>query len=208
MANAKIEGKVQAKTMELEGGFSALNNLNGGFSISDIVNVGVELGRKDGTPGTPYIDFHTDGKQSTDYNSRLIAHGNYLDVSAVDGLKVNGVPAMVSRADYNTGWFTLHSNTDYQFNHNLGTTDFMVVIEVRALNSSINVWSQYMINSDGTGNSYAGGLMDTYRDNNIIKLSAGKNYAYSASRACGSVDVRYNGEANNVQARVRLWKTN
>lgn len=208
MANVKVEGKINAKSLELDGGFSALKNVNGGFSISDPLNVGIELGRRDGTPGTPYIDFCTDGMQDTDYNARLISEGNALNVMGQDGLKINGVPCMVSRPDYNTGWFTLKSNTDYQFNHNLGTTDFMVVIEVRVLNASINVWSQYMINSDGTSNSYAGGLMDTYRDENIIKLSAGRNYAYCASRACGSTDVRYNGEANNVEARVRLWKTN
>lgn len=208
MANAKVEGKINAKSLELEGGFSALNSVNGGFSILDTTNVGIELGRRDGTPANPYINFHTDGNQDTEYNAKLIANNNYLNVVAQNGLSVNGTPIMSSKADYNTDWFVLHSNTDYQFNHNLGTSEFMVIIEVRALNSSINVWSQYMINSDGVQNSYAGGLMDTYRDESIIKLSAGRNYAYCASRACGSTDVRYNGEANNVEARVRLWKTN
>lgn len=68
-------------------GFTALN---GGFSFSDPVNVGMELGRRDGTPGTPYIDFHTDGSSSTDYNSRIFATGNGLQITAEDGVSING----------------------------------------------------------------------------------------------------------------------
>lgn len=50
----------------------------------------MELGRRDGTAGTPYIDFHTDGSSSTDYNSRLLAAGNQLQVTASGGFSVNG----------------------------------------------------------------------------------------------------------------------
>lgn len=68
-------------------GFTALN---GNFSFSDTANIGMEIGRRDGTAGTPYIDFHTDGSSSTDYNSRLLATGNQLQVTASGGFSVNG----------------------------------------------------------------------------------------------------------------------
>ncbi len=86
----EVSGKIQAKTLDLEGAFTALKSIGGGFSISDPVNVGLELGRRDGTPGTPYIDFHTDGQANTDYNARIIAHSNYLDIASAGGLKING----------------------------------------------------------------------------------------------------------------------
>ena len=68
-------------------GFTALN---GGFSFSDTTNIGMELGRRDGTPGTPYIDFHTDGSSSTDYNSRILATGKSLQITAEGGVSING----------------------------------------------------------------------------------------------------------------------
>lgn len=68
-------------------GFSALN---GNFAFSDTTNIGMEIGRRDGTAGTPYIDFHTDGSSSTDYNSRILATGNQLQVTASGGFSVNG----------------------------------------------------------------------------------------------------------------------
>lgn len=76
--------------LSLLGSFSALNNIGGGFSISDPVNVGIELGRKDGTSGTPYIDFHTDGQASTDFNSRILASGSELQITASGGVSING----------------------------------------------------------------------------------------------------------------------
>lgn len=81
--------KAQTWTQEqrFNAGFTALN---GNFSFSDTTNIGMELGRRDGTGGTPYIDFHTDGSSSTDYNSRLLATGNQLQVTASGGFSVNG----------------------------------------------------------------------------------------------------------------------
>ena len=81
--------KAQTWTQEqrFNAGFTALN---GNFSFSDTTNIGMELGRRDGTAGTPYIDFHTDGRSSTDYNSRLLATGNQLQVTASGGFSVNG----------------------------------------------------------------------------------------------------------------------
>ena len=76
--------------LSLLGSFSALNNIGGGFSISDPVNVGIELGRRDGTPGTPYLDFHTDGNPNTDYNVRILASGSELQIAAADGISING----------------------------------------------------------------------------------------------------------------------
>lgn len=105
MANIKCNGKVEAQTVEainmetqnintqvidVQGVFSALRNIGGGFEISDAINVGIELGRRDGTPGTPYIDFHTDGQNETDYNVRMIANGSQLEFVAESGIKING----------------------------------------------------------------------------------------------------------------------
>lgn len=88
-------GKLKGSSLELSGAFSALNN---NFSFSDPVNVGIEMGRRDGTPGTPYIDFHTDGKASTDYNSRIIAVGNDIRIQSGSGsgeLQVRAINLMV-----------------------------------------------------------------------------------------------------------------
>jgi hypothetical protein len=71
-------------------GFSALGSAAApSFSFSDPVNVGMELGRRDGTGGTPYIDFHTDGNPSTDFNSRILASGGDINVTA-NKLKASG----------------------------------------------------------------------------------------------------------------------
>lgn len=91
--------------LSLLGSFSALNNIGGGFSISDPVNVGIELGRKDGTPGTPYFDFHTDGNPNTDFNVRLLASGSELQITAADGISINGVPIIESGSNTN-GYYT------------------------------------------------------------------------------------------------------
>lgn len=80
---------LSADALTLSGSFTALTNVGGGFSISDPTNVGIELGRRDGTSGTPYIDFHTDGQGGTDFNSRILALGNGLFITATDGLKIN-----------------------------------------------------------------------------------------------------------------------
>lgn len=81
--------KAQTWTQEqrFNAGFTALN---GNFAFSDTTNIGMEIGRRDGTAGTPYIDFHTDGSSSTDYNSRILATGNQLQVTASGGFSVNG----------------------------------------------------------------------------------------------------------------------
>lgn len=64
MANIKCSGQIEAATK-------------------------LKLGRRDGTANTPYIDFHTDGSSSTEYNTRIAASGNSLNVAASGGLKVN-----------------------------------------------------------------------------------------------------------------------
>ena len=81
---------IVANSIDLQNGFTAFRSKGAAFSVEDATNIGIEIGRRDGTPGTPYFDFHTDGSSSTDYNSRLIATGNQLNVNAEDGLYVNG----------------------------------------------------------------------------------------------------------------------
>ena len=77
-----------------------MRNIGGGFEISDQVNVGIEMGRRDGTAGTPYIDFHTDGSSDTDYNSRILANGNGLNIEAPTGVSINNLPVLT--AELNT----------------------------------------------------------------------------------------------------------
>ena len=92
-----------AENLSLEGSFTALNNIGGGFSISDPTNVGIELGRRDGTAGTPYIDFHTDGSGNTDYNARIIARESRLEIEAGGGLKLNNSNLM-NLQQFNSGF--------------------------------------------------------------------------------------------------------
>lgn len=92
-----------AENLSLEGLFTALNNIGGGFSISDPTNVGIELGRRDGTAGTPYIDFHTDGSGNTDYNARIIARESRLEIEADGGLKLNNSNLM-NLQQFNSGF--------------------------------------------------------------------------------------------------------
>lgn len=94
------------------GGFSALN---GNFSFSDTTNIGMEIGRKDGTAGTPYIDFHTDGKPGTDYNSRLLATGNQLQFTASGGMTLNSnqiLSAVYSKVSFNLNTSYFKQATD------------------------------------------------------------------------------------------------
>lgn len=93
----EFKGKWKSDSLELQGGFTALKKIGGGFMISDEVNVGMELGRKDGTAGTPYFDFHTDGKDTTDFNSRILAKGNGIYVTANDGLFLNNWKTLALR---------------------------------------------------------------------------------------------------------------
>ena len=87
-------------------GFSALNN---NFRFSDTTNIGMELGRQDGTPGTPYIDFHTDGESSTDYNSRILATGNTLQITASGGMSLNNNQILTTKVEE----IPFSINTDY-----------------------------------------------------------------------------------------------
>lgn len=91
----EFDGTWKFGVLHLNGSFSALKNIGNGFEISDPVNVGMEIGRRDGTAGTPYIDFHTDGSSSTDYNVRMLATGSQLNLTANNGLYINSKKALV-----------------------------------------------------------------------------------------------------------------
>lgn len=93
----EFKGKWKSDTIEIDGSFVALNKNGGGFSVTDDGNVGVEIGKRDGTAGTPYIDFHTDGSSSTDYNARIIGNGNALHINANGGLFINNWKALALR---------------------------------------------------------------------------------------------------------------
>lgn len=92
--NQEIQGvKTFSDPAAFLNGFSALH---GNFSFGDTLNVGMELGRRDGIPGTPYIDFHSDGSPATDFNTRLLCAGNTLQWTASDGMFLNSVRIPVS----------------------------------------------------------------------------------------------------------------
>lgn len=64
---------------EIDGYKKFLQDLQIGPSLTllNSPNGGIEIGRRDNTTSTPYIDFHTDGNpiSSTDYNVRMMASG-------------------------------------------------------------------------------------------------------------------------------------
>lgn len=49
----------------------------------------IELGSLSET-STPFIDFHTDGNPVTDFNVRMLASGNELQITASEGIVLNG----------------------------------------------------------------------------------------------------------------------
>lgn len=103
MANIKCNGKIEAENLDIKNTFKVLTEVGNGFEISDPMNVGIELGRKDGTAGTPYIDFHTDGNSATDYNSKLISQSDFINIMALGGLKVNSHDVVTVIEKYRNG---------------------------------------------------------------------------------------------------------
>ena len=90
----EFDGTWVFDVLHLNGTFSALKDIGHGFEISDSKNVGIEVGRRDGTAGTPYIDFHTDGSASTDYNVRMLASGSGFYLTASGGFYINNKKAI------------------------------------------------------------------------------------------------------------------
>ena len=109
-------------------------------------------------------------------------------------------------ADYDTGWFSYSKATTYTFTHNLNTTEFFTIIDMK--NSVGDIYTQNtMINPDGTSNSYAGGLNETARTSTKIWLRGAKNYAMAlSSYASSSGTSGSDWDDNNCRARVRLFK--
>lgn len=95
MANIKCNGSIQTNNIEIENGLSAFNNVGGGFVVTDPINIGLEMGRKDGIEGTPFINFYTQGGSSA-FDSRLLAEGNQIKISADGGVFINNKPIVCS----------------------------------------------------------------------------------------------------------------
>ena len=134
---AQLNGTTVNGNLEVSGTISALD---GALSISDTTNIGLELGRRDGASGTPYIDFHTNGDASTDYNSRILASGSKLDVTASSGLYVNGTKVSLIDHTHNE----LHNNTgggDVSLVYSSGTHYFRPSNATTACGSSSYPWS-------------------------------------------------------------------
>lgn len=108
-------------------------------------------------------------------------------------------------ADYDSGWFSFTKATTYTLTHNLRTTEFFTIIDMK--NSVGDIYSQHLICPDGTGNSYAGGICETARTSTKIWLRGAKNYAMSlSSYASSSGTSGSDWDDNDCQARVRLFK--
>lgn len=122
--------------------------------------------------------------------------------STVDGRDLTKL-----HADYDSGWFDFSAATTYTFTHNLGTTEFYTLIDMRYNGSGPLYTQNTMINSDGQSNSYAGGINETYRTTTQIWLRGAKNYAMQFSSAANT-EGYYTDRSlnNNCQARVRLFK--
>ena len=113
----------------------------------------MEIGRRDGTAGTPYIDFHTDGSSSTDYNSRLLASGNQVQITASGGLILNGDDVITDKIEevsfaLNTEYFSHTKNSAGQNQTRLyrlfGTRLYIVTVNVNVIKaittSTGSVW--------------------------------------------------------------------
>lgn len=66
-------------------------NIGPSLTLLNSPNGGIEIGRRDGTTSTPYIDFHTDGNpiSSTDYNVRMMASGGTKGVNGGGNLNIS-----------------------------------------------------------------------------------------------------------------------
>lgn len=113
------------------------------------------------------------------------------------------------KPDYESGWFTISKNSNYLFTHNLNTLNFITLIDIVYDNGTHYFYHQNtMTNSDGTNNSYAGGIDETSRTTTTLRLATAKNYAYCQSNAVNEVGSAYTDFAtnDNVKAKVRLFK--
>ena len=72
MANLKCTGRIQSDAI-------------------DIVDA-IEIGSRNGNSNSPCIDFHTDGSEVTNFNVRMMAQNGMLNITAKDGVFVNGNP--------------------------------------------------------------------------------------------------------------------
>lgn len=92
--NVTINGSLNGSVVKF--GDAELDGTNQGGSM--------ELGSLSQV-STPFIDFHTDGNPNTDFNVRLLASGSELQITAADGISINGVPIIKSGSNTN-GYYT------------------------------------------------------------------------------------------------------
>lgn len=167
--------------LSVQGAFSSydtiktLTRYGNAFELRFDGNTGMEIGRKDGTKGSAYIDFHTDGNAKTDFNSCIIAQGNSLDIKATDGLKINGKSLIDTIYPVGSIYMSLQSESPASF---LGGT-----------------WTQikdkFLL---GAGNSYAAGssagnashtLTISEMPSHTHKFNRGTAHYYSGSVVSG-----------------------
>lgn len=151
---------------------------------------------------TNIINNKLDTNQGMDNAGKFLTVGNDGNV-----VPSSGSGAITLHPDYDSGWFDFSNATTYTFTHNLNTTEFYTLIDVK-FNGENPLYTQNSpINSDGTSNSYAGGINETYRTATQIWLRGAKNYALNFSSAADANGYFTDFSAReNCQARVRLFK--
>lgn len=167
--------------------------------------------------GIPRISFSKDNhsyflgirQKDQNLNCLYVNTAFWSDFIYAQSLKspVDGRDLTKLHADYDSGWFDFSAATTYTFTHNLNTTEFYTLIDVK-FNGENPLYTQNSpINSDGVKSSYAGGINETYRTDTQIWLRGAKNYALNFSSAADANGYFTDFSAReNCQARVRLFK--
>ncbi len=141
------------------------------------------------------------------YNCDNLANYSSSTDSSFAGFDIVGCTNVANKLnpDYDSGWFDFSAATTYTFTHNLNTTEFYTLIDIK--HTSPNLYTQNtMINSDGTSNSYSGGINETYRTATQIWLRGAKDYAIQFSSSANDGGTADDQSLPTGQARVRLFR--
>lgn len=207
MSNIKCNGKITTNEIEIEESFTALTNIGGGISVSDPVNVGIDLGRRDGTPGSPHINFFTNGTSNNECNAKIMAENNTLNLMATGGLKINDVEmkdyVIYSEINENkwcriwksgmleNGGYSTKRISDYN------CQNFMFLKPYETCNYSYSLGTCYT-NDDGAWNGAYMVMYHSSTDIDIYSRGSKDGGRYVSWYTCGKVDpdVKIEGEQN------------
>lgn len=149
---------------DIDGYKKFLQDLNIGPSLTllNSPNGGIEIGRRDGTTSTPYIDFHTDGNpiSSTDYNVRLMASGGTKGTNGDGTLNISaGAVTLNGSKLISQNKFSMRkSSTVGKFYYNTGDSEKEVQLELYPVGSIYLTVSTSPLNSSPA--SWIGGTWE------------------------------------------------